>query len=31
MSMKDSIKNYFTEMMVEYGHYLEMDGRTWHN
>lgn len=30
MTMKHSIKNYFKEMMVEYGHYLDMDGRTWH-
>lgn len=30
MSMKNSIKNYFNEMMVEYGHIIEMDGRTWH-
>ncbi len=29
MSMKESIKNYFAEMVVEYGRITEMDGRTW--
>lgn len=30
MSMKDSIRNYFSEMLVEYGRIAEMDGRSWH-
>ena len=29
MSKKNSVKQYFTEMLVEYGKVLEMDGRTW--
>lgn len=29
MSMKHSVKNYFTEILVEYGRITEMDGRTW--
>lgn len=29
MSQKNSVKKYFTEMLVEYGKVLEMDGRTW--
>ena len=27
MSKKNSIKKYFTEMLVEYGKVLEMEGR----
>lgn len=30
MSRKHSFKQYFTEMLVEYGKALEMDGRSWH-
>lgn len=30
MSMKQSIKNYFTEMLVECGQIIEMDGRICH-
>jgi len=30
MSVKNSIKNYVSEMLVEYGRIVEMDGRTWH-
>jgi len=30
MSMKHTVKRYFTEMMVEYGKFVEMEGRTWH-
>ena len=30
MSKKNSMKKYFTEMLVEYGKVLNMDGRTWH-
>lgn len=30
MFKKNSVKQYFTEMLVEYGKVLEMDGRTWH-
>lgn len=30
MSKKNSVKQYFTQMLVEYGKVLEMDGRTWH-
>lgn len=30
MSMKAAVKRYFTEMLVEYGKTIEMDGRTWH-
>lgn len=29
MSEKHSVKKYFTEMLVEYGKILEMEGRTW--
>ena len=29
MSKKNSVKKYFTEMLVEYGKILELDGRTW--
>lgn len=27
--MKNTIKKYVTEMLLEYGKVLEMDGRTW--
>jgi len=30
MSVKNSVKNYVSEMLVEYGQIIEMDGRTWH-
>lgn len=30
MSMKHAVKQYFVQMLVEYGNKLEMDGRTWH-
>lgn len=30
MSMKNSIKKYFTEMLVEYGKILQMENRVWH-
>ena len=30
MSVKNSVRNYVTEMLVEYGRIVEMDGRTWH-
>lgn len=30
MSKKNSVKKYFTEMLVEYGKVLEMDGRAVH-
>lgn len=30
MSMKDSIRNYFYEILVECGRSLEMDGRIVH-
>lgn len=30
MSMKKALRNYFTEMMVECGHIIEMDGRICH-
>ncbi len=30
MSVKNSVRNYVTEMLVEYGRIIEMDGRTWH-
>jgi len=30
MSKKHSVKKYFTEMLVEYGKVLEMEGRSWH-
>ena len=30
MSKKNSVKNYFREMLVEYGKIVEMNGRTWH-
>lgn len=30
MSMKQAIKRYFTEVLVEYGCKIEMDGRNWH-
>lgn len=30
MSLKNSLKNYFREMLVEYGKIVEMNGRTWH-
>lgn len=28
--MKNTVKKYVTEMLLEYGKVLEMDGRTWH-
>ncbi len=30
MSKKNSMRNYFHEMLVEYGKIVEMNGRTWH-
>ena len=30
MSMKNVFKKYFSEMLVEYGKLVEMNGRTWH-
>lgn len=30
MSVKEALKNYFKEAMVECGRIIEMDGRTWH-
>ncbi len=27
--MKNTVKKYVTEMLLEYGKVLEMDGRTW--
>ena len=30
MSAKNSIRNHFAQMLVEYGRIIEMDGRTWH-
>ena len=30
MSKKNAVKQYFTEMLVEYGKIVEMNGRTWH-
>ena len=30
MSKKHSVKKFFTEMLVEYGKVLEMDGRAIH-
>jgi hypothetical protein len=30
MSKKNSMKKYFTEMLVEYGKVLEMEGRIVH-
>lgn len=30
MSKKNSVKKYFTDMLVEYGKFVEMEGRTWH-
>jgi len=30
MSMKESVKNYFKEVMVECGRIIEMDGRICH-
>lgn len=29
MTKKHSIKKYFTEMLVEYGKIVELNGRTW--
>ena len=29
MSKKNSVKKYFTEMLVEYGKIIEMNGRTF--
>lgn len=29
MSVKHSIRNYVSEILVEYGRIIDMDGRTW--
>ena len=29
MSVKNSVKNYIADILVEYGRIVEMDGRTW--
>ena len=29
MSKKNSVKKYFTNVLVEYGKVLEMEGRIW--
>ena len=31
MSFKHAIKQYFTQILVEYGTKIEMDGRSWFN
>jgi hypothetical protein len=30
MSKKTPVRNFFHEMLVEYGKIVEMNGRTWH-
>lgn len=30
MSMKNAVKKYFAQMLVECGHIIEMDGRICH-
>lgn len=30
MSLKNAIKKYFADILVEYGKFTVMEGRTWH-